>query len=58
MLLESVKERKALIIKLIRLMCGTRDYPDESPQSIVNNYKVRARYRVKVAVEISLSSVT
>ena len=22
---------------LIRLMCGTRDHPDESPQSIVNN---------------------
>ena len=37
-LVAGISERKENFThRLIRLMSGTRDHPDESPQSIVNN---------------------
>ena len=39
---------------LIRLMCGTRDHPDESPQSIVNNsYTCTVTHAVTLAKLVS-----
>ena len=34
---EIIEGKESFTHRLTRLMCGTRDHPDESPQSMVNN---------------------